>query len=65
MEIRLKRAENDILGLATENEVIRNKVLRKIQFKKKDLEEEEIPEERPADGLPRAKDLNTLKPFGL
>ena len=41
IENRLKRLENEVLGLATGQEVIRNKVLKKIQFKRAEEEEEE------------------------
>lgn len=45
LEIRLRKAESEILGLATDNEIIRNKVLRKIQFKKtEETSEESIPQ---------------------
>lgn len=38
IESRLKKLENEVLGLATGQEVIRNKVLKKIQFKRADEE---------------------------
>jgi len=41
LESRVVLLEADILDLATAQSVIRNKVLRKIQFKKEDEEERE------------------------
>lgn len=40
IDIRLTRLEADILDLATAQNIMRNKVLRKIQFKKEEEEEE-------------------------
>jgi len=39
IESRLTRLEADILDLATAQDIIRNKVLRKIQYKKEEKEE--------------------------
>jgi hypothetical protein len=47
VEKRLKNVENETLGLATENEIIRNKVLRKIQFKRNELNAEEPEDKTP------------------
>lgn len=41
LEKRLTRLEAEILDVATAQDIIRNKVLRKIQTKKEDKEEEE------------------------
>jgi len=38
IETRLTRVEAEILDIATAQDIIRNKVLRKIQFKKEDTE---------------------------
>ena len=40
LEIRLTRVEAEILEVATAQDIIRNKVLRKIQHKKEDEEED-------------------------
>lgn len=45
IENRLKKLENEVLGLAAGQEVIRNKVLKKIQFKRPDEETEEKPKD--------------------
>ena len=66
LEIRLKKCENEIFGLIAEQELLRNKVLRKIQFKRKKEEEdfEEEDTENAQNGLIKSKPLNTFSPFG-
>jgi len=41
MQVRITKLEAETLELMTALDIIRNKVLRKIQFKKEDKEEEE------------------------
>jgi hypothetical protein len=45
IETRFTKLEAEVLALAVAQDVIRNKVLRKIQFKKKEEEEEEEEED--------------------
>lgn len=61
---RVINVEQRVNGLEIENETLRNKVLRKIQFKK-EVEEEEEKHELVSDSLPKAKNLNRFTPFGL
>ncbi len=49
-EKRLKQCENDILGLTTDMEVMRNNVLRKLQTKRKPVQEEP-PQYKPFGGI--------------
>jgi len=45
VETRLNLIEAEILDVATAQEIIRNKILRKIQYRKKELEGEESPKD--------------------
>lgn len=44
LKAKIIRLEAEILDIATAQDIIRNKVLRKIQFKKQEEEEEKQPE---------------------
>lgn len=55
--IRLSKAESRLDRLELENETLRDKVLRKIQFKKE--------EEKAQETMPTTKSLNTFNPFGM
>lgn len=41
LKVKLVKLESEILGIITAQDLIRDKVLRKIQYKRKDVEEEE------------------------
>ncbi len=56
LEKRFTRLEAEILDIATAQDIIRNKVLRKIQSKKEEVEEES--ETETFKGIPKAKSFN-------
>ncbi len=61
LESKVMRQEAEILDLITAQDILRNKVLRKIQSKRQPEEEEEDDNYK---GLPFAKDINS-NPFKL
>jgi hypothetical protein len=62
VETRLTRLEAEILDVATAQDIIRNKVLRKIQSKR--VPEEEETDEINFKGIPKSKNINNISPFG-